>query len=95
MKAKQYLDNIYRAMRANGYNLRELYAGKSGALRLAREIGFGFNDSLREGESLKSIKSAAQDSYSMLCIRFYQLKPPVDAKDWIKTMLSQVQEVSP
>ena len=53
-----------------------LYEGESGALRLAREIGWCLRDS-SEREAKNSIKI----SYDV-CIIGYNLRPPVDKKIW-------------
>ena len=75
--AMNYLSEIYTATCNNHKNLRDFYEGKEGALRLAREIGHGLND-FPQCQHQNAITS----SYSMICVRFYDLKPPVNAKEW-------------
>jgi len=53
-----------------------LYEGESGALRLAREIGWCLRDSPRR-EAEKSIRI----SYDV-CVIGYRLKPPIDKRTW-------------
>jgi hypothetical protein len=77
-------------LNANHVNLRNFYEGKDGACRLARDIGAGLNDILRQGESLKSIKSTVSGTYSVICVIFYNLNPPVDAKEWSKQIWSKI-----
>jgi hypothetical protein len=53
---------------------------------LAREYGYGLKDfPSKEREDM--IKS----SYSRLCVRFYNLKPPIDAKDWIHEVRKSIE----
>lgn len=80
ISAQQYTDNLLNALGTylnnnQGYGL---YEGKEGCLRLAREYGFGLKD-YEEKERI----SMTKNSYSCLCVRFYNLKPPVSAKEWI------------
>lgn len=54
------------------------YKGEEGALRLAREYHYGLKD-FPTNEADDCIKN----SYSKLCVRFYDLKPTINAKKWI------------
>lgn len=55
-----------------------IYSGASGCKALARDFGLGLScfDS-------KQINEELHDSYGRLCVRAYNLKPPIDAKDWM------------
>lgn len=77
-----YCKRIYDAAMSNYANLFRdggIYEGKEGCLRLAREYGYG----LADYKTQKEIDNDIGSSYSVLCVRVYQLKPPVDAKEWI------------
>ena len=57
-----------------------IYAGKEGCLRLAREYAYGLLDYHDE----KQIREDIQASYGVLCVRVYNLRPPVDAWEWVR-----------
>jgi hypothetical protein len=76
-KAMEYTRNLSEALQICLGNT-DLYHGKEGALRLAREYGHGLNDSPYK-DSLEALKA----SYSVLVVKGYFLKPPIDAKVWI------------
>lgn len=60
-----------------------LYYGPEGCKRLARECGVAIPDfSLDEREQNDMISRA----YSAICVVAYNLKPPIDAKDWFENM---------
>lgn len=80
ISAQEYTNNLLNALNIyinnnNGYGL---YEGIEGSLRLAREYGYGLKD-----YSEKERLSMTHSSYGSLCVRFYNLKPPIDAKIWI------------
>lgn len=54
-----------------------IYSGKNGALRLGREFGYGLGDFGQVGYD------EIQSTYPALCVISYDLKPPVDASEWI------------
>lgn len=56
-----------------------IYAGRAGAIRLARECGPALLDF---PDGIKQIHS----TYSGICVIAYNLKPPIDAKEWLTTM---------
>ncbi len=64
-----------------------LYEGKEGCLRLAREYGYGLRDYPE-----KERKDAISSSYSIIVVKGYNLKPPVDAKDWFKEIYTQLED---
>lgn len=80
ISAREYTEKLLSALHVyinnnQGYGL---YEGKEGCLRLAREYGYGLKDYVE-----KERFDMVQSSYSILCVRVYNLKPPVDAKLWI------------
>ena len=76
--AKQYTEDLFQALQLNYENtIKGIYEGKKGALRLAQEYGYGLKD-----YDKKERKDAIQSSYSILCVRAYYLKPPIDEKEW-------------
>ena len=54
------------------------YYGRDGCMRLAREYGYGLR-----GYAEKEAVDALRSSYSLICVIGYNLKPPVDAKEWV------------
>jgi hypothetical protein len=84
--AKEYTDNVLQALFFNHENLIQLYTNdEKGALRLAREYGYGLNDF-----PAKERDDMIHDSYSSLCVRFYDLKPPINAKEWIQEIKKMI-----
>ena len=60
-----------------------VYFGPDGAKRLARECGYAIPDftlNKREQDDLISM------TYSTICVIAYNLKPPIDASDWLGEM---------
>jgi len=76
MTAIEYTNELRKALQIN-LGQSNLYHGKEGCLRLAREYGSGLAD-YPKNERLNALRS----SYSILCVRGYNLKPPIDAKEW-------------
>ncbi|MFW6002592.1 MAG: hypothetical protein ACOCQD_04565, partial [archaeon] len=62
---EDYMNKMHLALCNNYGNLRKIYDGKDGALRLAREFGYGIPDSPRE-----EWDNVIQSSYTHLCVRF-------------------------
>ena len=63
-----------------------VYAGENGAMRLARECGPAMLDFGDYGE--QSIGS----TYSGICVIAYGLKPPIDAKTWLKELRTGMEK---
>lgn len=82
--AMEYTKEIGQAILINIANGCNLYLGKEGCLRLAKEYGYGLKDYPE-----KERRDAMQSSYSIICVKGYNLKPPVDAKEWVKAIESQ------
>lgn len=60
-----------------------IFAGAEGAKRFARECGpalLDFEDAKHSADGL------AQSTYSGICVIAYQLRPPVDADEWLKNI---------
>ena len=87
MSAIEYTHNLLQALFSNYENVMQLYSGRDGALRLAREYGYGLNDSPK-----KERDEMIQNSYGYLCVRFYNLKPPIDVKEWIKEIKKKIKQ---
>lgn len=73
------MDYIKRVSNALNISLGQsnIYKGKDGALRLAREIGSSLNDS-----DAKEAKDYFNRSYNEVCVIGYSIQPPVDKKVW-------------
>jgi hypothetical protein len=81
---------MYNACCANHYNLRQRYEGEEGALKFAESFGYGIPDSPRS-----EWRDVIQSSYSYLCVRFYNLNPPISAKEWINTISKAIKQRVP
>lgn len=81
MKIEDYIYNLEQSLRSNYEYTRELYEGKEGALRLAREIGYGLADFTVE-ERNKTVGSL----YGIFAVKWYNLKPTVDSKEFFSAM---------
>ena len=80
---KEFSDYMQRVVNAAGRHCSEqdgFYHGKDGAMRFARECGPALLD-FANPESLVS------STYSGICVRAYNLKPPIDAKEWNKNIV--------
>jgi len=83
--ANEYTNKVYQSIISNWHNLMAagcMYDGKEGAKRLAREYGRGLAD-FSEKEAWNELKG----SYGSLCVKLYNLKPPIDAKVWNKEVI--------
>jgi hypothetical protein len=80
---KEYTNILLEALNVFRCNNRgyAFYDGKEGSLRLAREYGYGLKDFGEED------KKFITSSYSCLCVRFYDLKPFINAKEWSSEIL--------
>jgi len=86
-KAQDYMNRMYHAC---GTKLIEdgLYGGRDGHLRLAREIGASLPDF-----TPKEQKDIIAGSYSTIYVRACNLRPILDAKEWIGAMLVGQKEM--
>ena len=78
MTAREYTDALVPAIIRHCLEDNGIYRGKDGALRLAREYGYGLTNFAE-----KEAKEELQSSYSRLCVRAYNLKPPIDNREWV------------
>lgn len=80
------MDYLKKLQNALIYSLNQsnLYRGKEGALRLAREIG----SILKELDD-KTANEYFNRSYNEICVIGYNLKPPVNKKEWDKEILKK------
>jgi len=86
--ASEYTNKIYQGILSNWNNLMAegcMYHGVEGAKRLAREYGRGLSDFPKK-EATGEIGS----SYSILLVRLTNLKPPIDAKVWVKEIMKSL-----
>ncbi len=84
-EAKKYLDNMDSAIRDLLINPDSMYYGRDGHERFARECGYALNDF--DEKDRKEISSA---SYGKLYVKHCNLKPILNAKEWISIMSNQV-----
>lgn len=74
-----WMTRIVNAAKRHCISESGLYYGIEGAKRFARECGPALLD-FQDGE--KQIWS----TYSGICVRAYDLKPPIDAKTWLNEL---------
>ena len=84
--AKKYLDNMDNAIGTLLIEPDSIYYGRKGHERFARECGYALNDF--DEFDRTEIASA---SYEKLYVKHCNLKPILDAKQWIGIMMSQVK----
>lgn len=87
-KAKEYLSNMRNAIGDHLINPNSIYYGKNGHLRLARECGYALNDFNAEGQ-----QEILHSSYGSLYVIGCNLKPILDAKEWINEMSKQIKQM--
>ena len=80
-KAKQYLDNMDLAIKDQLINPNSIYFGREGHERFAKECGYALND-FDESDRAEILSI----SYGKLYVKHCNLKPILDAKEWIETM---------
>lgn len=85
-KAKRYLDNMDNVIGTLLIEPDGIYSGREGHERFARECGYALNDF---GESDRA--EIASASYGKLYVKHCNLKPILDAKQWIGIMMAQVK----
>lgn len=77
-KANNYMNNVKNALGNKLINPEGMYDGREGHLKLAREVGYAladFND--------KEIKHITGSSYGNIYVIGCNLKPILDAKEWV------------
>lgn len=86
---QKYITDMRNAVCFNNrlINPNSIYYGIEGHKRLAREIGYALNDF-----SEKEQKKILHSSYSSIYVIGCNLKPLLDASEWIKILSSQIKE---
>lgn len=77
MNKYKYTDNLINSLMLNYTNTFEIYGETDGALKLAREYGYGL-----KSLGVKYQDEIIKDSYINVCYRFYQCKPPIKLNEW-------------
>lgn len=85
---KEYLSGMQSAVKKNGLLIKPdtIYSGIEGHRRLAREIGFALNDFNKKDQ-----EEILHKSYSTIYVIGCNLKPLLDAKEWISIMKSAIR----
>lgn len=81
-------DYIYRMRNAVGSHLvdpHSVYCGREGHLRFARECGYALNDFNESGK-----REILGSSYGAIYVIGCNLKPILDASEWISEMRKQI-----
>ena len=86
-EARDYMTRMYNAIGDKLINPHSIYSGRDGHERLAREFGYALNDFNEEGR-----QEILHGSYSAIYVRGCNLKPILDAKEWIRIMKQQIKE---
>ncbi|MGL4572742.1 MAG: hypothetical protein ACRCVJ_16955 [Clostridium sp.] len=81
ISAEYYLNNVINSLILNHKNTTEIYKWKEGALKLAKEVGVGLRD-----YNTKHQDEIVLKSYEIICVRFYQLNPPIRLNEWCSTI---------
>jgi len=71
-----YIKQVSNALKIS-LSQSNVYSGKDGALRLAREVGSCLNDSPDD-----EARAYFDRSYNEVCVIGYNLKPPIDKREW-------------
>lgn len=82
-KAEEYMQNMRSAVVQHLNNPNSINFGREGHLRLARECGVALNDFNETGQ-----RAILFGSYGMIYVTGCNLKPILDAKEWINEMRS-------
>lgn len=80
-EAENYMSKMRSAARCHLNNPDSIYYGKNGHLRLARECGVALHDFDSAGQ-----KAILAGSYGMIYVSGCNLKPILNAKEWISEM---------
>lgn len=89
LTAQEYTRKLREAL-GMAHHTCHLFQGKQGAERIAREYGRGLAELAEqdEAEALEELRN----SYISLCVRGYNLNPPINAKDWMKEVTQAFEE---
>ena len=86
-EAREYLSKMRNAIGDHLINPNSVYYGKEGNLRLARECGYALNDFNTEGQ-----QEILHSSYGSIYVIGCNLKPILNAREWIKEMSKQIKQ---
>lgn len=64
-------------------NPNDIYYGEDGCRRFAKECGYAIPDFTFDRDIQNEM---IQSTYSCICVIAYDLKPPIDAKEWFAKM---------
>lgn len=85
-EANEYMQKMRGAIGSHLIDLNGVYTGKQGHLRLARECGYALNDFDKQGQ-----EQILHSSYGGIYVIGCNLKPMLDAKEWIAEMRKQIK----
>lgn len=80
-EANEYMIKMRSAVGRHLNDPNSIYYGKDGHLRLARECGYALNDFDETGQ-----REILSGSYGVIYVTGCDLKPILDAKEWIEEM---------
>lgn len=84
-KAIDYMQRMRSAVGTHLIDPSDMYYGRDGHLRFARECGYALNDFNEEGK-----QEILHGSYSSVYVIGCDLKPILDAKEWTEEMRKQI-----
>ena len=81
--ANEWMDKLYIACMRHGALLHGgSYSGKDNHIKFAHETGYALNDFSEEAQN-----EILHSSYSIIYVRACNLRPLLNAKEWISEML--------
>lgn len=86
-EARNYMHEMGQAVMQHLLKEEGLYSNRDGHLRLARECGYALNDFTSEGQ-----REILHGSYGQIYVIGCNLKPLLDASEWINEMRSQIKK---
>ena len=87
---QSWMRSIASAAKHLCHDPEEIYYGVKGCKRLAKECGYTIPDfTLDRDEQNNLIRS----TYACICMIAYDLKPPLDSKEWFKSIREGRDEV--
>lgn len=85
-EANNYMSKMRSAVLQHLNNPDSIYYGRDGHLRLARECGYALNDFDEAGK-----KEILSGSYGKIYVTGCNLKPILDASEWITEMKKEIK----
>jgi hypothetical protein len=85
-EAVTYMQSMRGVIGSHLINPNSIYYGVCGHLRFARECGCALNDFDEEGQ-----QEILHSSYSVIYVTGCNLKPLLNAKEWITEMSKQIK----